>query len=1495
MEHRSHPRITSVEMGIVSPHLILRESVCEVFESSLYVRQLPKPNGVNDLRMGTSDWHMKCSTCNNDVINCPGHIGHINLAKPMYNPGVVQTIVKVLKCVCFFCSALIVPPDDPRLQTERFLHSEGKARLIRIMDLSKNKHQCPHCGGPQPKYTSSGAVVKHEFEEKYFVACESTDEEREWAVEPLNAEKVMSMLRHISDDDCVMMGMNPEKARPEWMVLTVMVVPPPIIRPSIRFSDNSRSRGQDDLTTILQDIVKANNSLKKARADDNPKLAKKAEDDLQDLLATYFHKDSKKGAVGGAANSASGPPHSNRALRTVPTRLKGKKGRMRGNLSGKRVDNCARSVVSPNPTGDIDELCVPQAMACKLTIPERVTDFNMDDLYERVLKGPGVLGGASNIVEPDGTVRDLRLAQNRSSIRLEVGTVVNRHLKNGDTVMFNRQPSLHKMSIMSFRIRITQDYSFRVPLSTVTCFNADFDGDEMNMHVSQTLDARAEQQVLMLTTQQIISAQANKPIISLVQDSLISAYLMTLKQQFFTKAEVMQLTMVLRYPKFNKLPRPAILYPVELWTGKQVFSLLLPRVNLDKVVRDGQDLPQSPEAFMDIEERRVLIREGELLAGSLCKKTLGNAAGGVVHVIVNDVGYQEAANFIGDAQRLLVMFMESCGFSVGIADCVAPDQTVEDVKSLLDRCMDRCRQIGERAQYAPEQVVEGTVTSLLQGMITKGSSTVQEHMRWDNNINLLVTCGAKGSPVNITQIMAFVGQQSVKGGRVKGHPLPSFDGENPTPQSKGFVTHSYAQGLTPEEYFYHAMGGREGLVDTAVKTAETGYIQRRLMKCLEHWHVANDGTVRDVRGNLFCTFYGGDGVDATKIEKQGLRTAKMSDAQIEAVFGLVECGWSREEVEEYNRWQLPVIRGDRDRFRNLKLGIALELDTTVFVPLHVPRIIKMVKYANHGGEVMSYQSFREKREALIAEFVRLKSEDATFYLQIYLRATLDARTLWESVGMHEAAVDAVFREVRRRVHRSTVDPGEMVGTLAASSIGEPCTQMTLNTFHLSGVANKNMTQGVPRLKELIGAANGLKTPSLSIRLEKGYRDSEHMARRLANSITYLKLGDVVHDGDIVFDPDPNCSQITEDNEWVQVWAELCDFGEGLSPWVIRLVLDRQFTENHGLTVVDVAEAVENYMGESAQVLRSETNTVDWVIRIRVRNLEVEGVELGDKFEELAIKTVFDYLLDNTPVNGIKGIKRAFNTQERSSRVGDGGVLTSEGEWIIDTDGTNMRRIMGLEGVDPYRTISNDIQEVISVLGIAAGMAVMMDELRQVLSFDGGYVDDRHIQMLAQFMTQNGKLKAVSRHGLKDLGGSTFQRASYEECSEVLNTAAIFGTKEEVKGVTESVIMGQQMPTGTGICGVLTEKGALPPEREVRPVEPMLPVVAQGFNAVKPLDVGKLKVTPTQLVDDAILPPGLMDSSDDEDEVEVSPAKRFRPSSPEYVEPIEWRPSSPVYL
>lgn len=449
--------------------------------------------------------------------------------------------------------------------------------------------------------------------------------------------EVYDVLRRINDDDCFLLGFRPENSRPENMIIKNLAVAPPPVRPSVAMSSSNRS--EDDLTFAYQMILKTNNQLKtQTDRGANPTVLNELRASLQYYVATLMD------------NEIQGQPthrqKSGKPIKAIRARLRGKEGRLRGNLMGKRVDFSSRSVITPDPILQLDQLGVPQQIASTLTVPETVTSDNIEEMKRLVLNGPNNWPGAKYIIRHDGKQIDLASLKSRSDAHVEIGYIVERHLKNNDYVIFNRQPSLHKMSLMGHRVKVLPYSTFRLNLSVTTPYNADFDGDEMNMHVPQSYETMAEVKEIMAVPNQIVSPKDNKPVMGIVQDSLLGVMLFTNKDTFIEKELVMNLLMWANYED-NKLPTPAILKPKPLWTGKQIFSLIIPKINLE-------NLPKNFKGWNNVNDEAkkrdnvILIKNSELLCGNLTKGTIGSSSGGMIHIIWKEKGPYACRDFLSN-------------------------------------------------------------------------------------------------------------------------------------------------------------------------------------------------------------------------------------------------------------------------------------------------------------------------------------------------------------------------------------------------------------------------------------------------------------------------------------------------------------------------------------------------------------------------------------------------------------------------------------------------------------------------------------------------------------------------------------------------------------------------------------------------------------------------------------------------------------------------------
>lgn len=628
------------------------------------------------------------------------------------------------------------------------------------------------------------------------------------------------------------------------------------------------------------------------------------------------------------------------------------------------------------------------------------------------------------------------------------------------------------------------------------------------------------------------------------------------------------------------------------------------------------------------------------------------------------------------------------------------------------------------------------------------------------------------------------------------------------------------------------MAGREGLIDTAVKTAETGYIQRRLVKALEDVMVCYDGTVRNSTNAVIQFAYGEDGMDGSMIEKQHLLTHTLNDADFQRRFrvdlneagfrkGTLQAGlddWSQ-ELQDLLDEEFAQLEWDR---RMLRTEAARDHRGEAYLPMNVSRLCLNARQEfNIDPRKPSDLSprdiilgVRELLEKLIVvrgrdQISQAAQENATLLFKIHVRAYLSTRNVIEFLRLNREAFSWVLGEVEQQFARSVANPGEMCGTLAAQSIGEPATQMTLNTFHYAGVSSKNVTLGVPRLKEIINCAENIKTPSLSVYLTEEYSQSEETAKIIQTALTHTTLQTVTSAVEIHFDPDPTSTDIEEDKDFVEAFFAIPDEDvertlDRQSAWLLRLVLDRAQMLDKNLTMAEVAAKISQTFSDDVFVMHSEDNAEQLVLRIRVIDNDVDKAAGQDGDENDFLKVLAADMLTAIDLKGVKGIRKVFivhqdKVHQRVDPVTGGWDKVRE--WILETDGSNLREVLAVDGVDTVRTSSNNCVEILQVFGIEAARNSVLRESKNVIEFDGSYVNYRHLALLCDLMTTQGHLMAITRHGINRTNQGALMRCTFEETVEILMEAAAMGNVDDCHGVAENVILGQMAPMGTGSFNV----------------------------------------------------------------------------------------------
>ncbi len=835
-------KIAGIEFRILSPKLARKLASVKIMTPELYDADgYPVDNGLMDLRMGVIDPGLRCRTCGSRVQDCPGHFGGIELARPVMHVEYISYVYDFLRASCRSCGRVILSEADMEKWREKLENAQKEDSLVQVdigkalLRKMKNASKCPHCG---------------EKQEKIKLQKPSTFLED---IRKLTSIDVRERLERIPDSDLIFLGMNIMAGRPEWMVLTILLVPPNTVRPSITLESGQRS--EDDLTHKLGDIVRTNQRLSENISAGAPQIII---DDLWDLLqyhiTTFFN------------NSISQVPparhRSGRVLKTLSDRIKSKEGRFRHNLAGKRVDFSARTVISPDSKISPEEVGIPYEIAAELTIPERVTEWNIDWLRKFVENGEKY-PGANYVLTPNGRKKVMKEAKEVILSELAPGDIVERHLIDGDIVFFNRQPSLHRMSIMAHRVKVLPFKTFRINPAVVHPYNADFDGDEMNLHIPQTEESRAEAKVLMALSTQIITPRYGSPIIGGSKDYVLGCYLLTKGNKVFSREDAMQL---LISSGIEDIPNK------KEFTGKEIFSLILP-----KDLHFVEDLEKAKEAEKNKDDSIVIIRKGNLVTGVIDKKSIGAGRGSVLQEIFKLYGPKRSLEVLEKISLLGSNVVMYFGFSVSPADTdVSPSlyqkvvTRLSDAETKVDDLIDLYNK-GKLEPYpgrTARETLETSILPILNKARNDSGRIVLKEMTGKDRTFLMIRSGANGSPLNMVLIGSCVGQQNLRGFRInrgfRNRTLSHFKKGDLGSSARGFIKHGYKAGLTPTEFFFHAISGRDSLVNKGMRTPKSGYLQRRLVNALQDIKVFPDGTVRDASGTIVQFSFGEDGIDVSK-------------------------------------------------------------------------------------------------------------------------------------------------------------------------------------------------------------------------------------------------------------------------------------------------------------------------------------------------------------------------------------------------------------------------------------------------------------------------------------------------------------------------------------------------------------------------------------------------------------------------------------------------------
>ncbi len=812
MKNIFRKQIRSLKFSLLSPDQIKKLSSVKIVTPELYdIDGFPVDGGLMDLRLGAIDPGVRCRTCGKRVKECPGHPGSIDLARPVMHIKYIPLIELCLRCFCPDCGKLNIADDKL-----------NELSILQRVKKAKDAKKCPHNGYVIEK-------VKLEKPTNFFV-----DKKR------LSPIEVRERLVKITDAELKKIGINTSTARPEWAILSLLLVPSVTVRPSITLESGERS--EDDLTHKLSDIIRANQRLWENLNAGAPEVII---EDLWDLLqyhvTTFFDNNITRIPP---ARHRSGQP-----LKTITERIKGKEGRIRHNLAGKRVNFSARTVVSPDPYLAINEVGIPQEVAEIITVAESVTSTNLEEMKRLVSRGNSY-PGANSVIRTDG--RRKRITEDLKEeimVELQPGYKIERHLRDGDIVLFNRHPTLHKQGMMAHYVKVLPGRTFRLHPASAEPYNADYDGDECNIHSPQNEEALAEAKVLLDINNNIISSKNNSNLVGTIADAVTGSHILSKKT--LSKGDANQLLFSSGVENFVKKKEVS---------GGEVFTQVLPK-------NTNLEVPS-------------------IITGS---NTFGVEDGLMVKEIDKNFDREVAVDTLWKAFSLGTKYLSNIGYTLSLQDLNVPVKVKEITAEIIKNAENKVDEIIEsynsgKLEAAPGKTLEETretkIMQVLNSVRTEVNEIVKTHFPQEGNVNKMIKSGSAGSMLNITQMGCCVGQQSLWNKRISfgytDRTLSFFKKKDISPDSRGFIKSSYFKGLKPTEFFFGAMTGRDSLMDTALRTPKSGYLYRRLVNALQDLKVEYDGTVRDASENIVQFSYGYDGKDVAKLH---LKDSKISPGE----------------------------------------------------------------------------------------------------------------------------------------------------------------------------------------------------------------------------------------------------------------------------------------------------------------------------------------------------------------------------------------------------------------------------------------------------------------------------------------------------------------------------------------------------------------------------------------------------------------------------------------
>jgi DNA-directed RNA polymerase II subunit RPB1 len=1403
-----------------------------------YENYEPKKGGLVDLRLGTCDIYLPCTTCGENSLECTGHFGHTELAEPVFHFGFLNHLKNLLQCVCLKCSNILIEKSD--VQFKKALNKKSEARFKEIKSITKNVNFCFHCGVPVPKIkreVKDNGSIKIMIERD--INTSSGNEKEEQALvkkikESLSPRDCYTILRNIADNDCYLLGFNPKMQRPEDLIIDNFPIPPVIIRPTAKVDFMSAATMEDSLTLKISDIIKANKRVRQQMEKEvvSNELSTYNQDIfnlLQYHVATYF--DNESVSLPRTEFKTGG-----RSTKSISDRIKGKAGRVRSNLMGKRVDFSGRSVITSDPYIDIDQVGVPKKIAMELTIPEEVTPFNVKYLTGLVKNGRDIYPGANfvlriNYRDGKAEIQKIDLKYRKKAIRLNYGDIVERHSVNGDHVLFNRQPTLHKPSMMGHQIQVIDNndlHTFRMNVSVCKPYNADFDGDEMNIHLAQSIQARNELKRIANVQYQIVGVKDSSPIIGCQQDTLSGAYMLTHPSVRVKGWEVANiLCNTTSETKFN-------INMNKEYTGHEVFSYIIPE-GINNTKKSGDKIS-------------LQIINGKLTVGYLDKSSLSFAKNSIIHFIWDKYGPNKTRKFIDDSQRLVLNYLLIRGQTVGFKDTLISNKMEEQIQQIINQKILESKNLITQYENENEQIsIETIENSLLNELSTIQADIGQilmSHLKIDNFFWTSVKSGAKGSAPNVAQLVGVIGQNNIEGSRIKkkikGRSLIYWHKDDDTPEARGFIKNTYLSGLRGYEFFYNASAGREGLIDTAIKTASTGYIQRQLIKGLEDLSIRYDGTNRNASGIIVQTVYGENGINQSTQTELQLNILSMDNKTLseKLAFNAEQINrmekslkMSPKELNEFNTRYIKKLKRFRDELRQLQSKALINymiLEEKFVLPVNFFRITQ--DYSNNKEHIelrpqdieSAIEDFLTNYENRIItslkstdKFMKQDDRNLKFLLEVAINEYLAPVKCIFEYGLSKKEFDKMMNEIKLSFIKSIIEPGEMVGIIAGQSVGEPTSQMTLNTKHFAGAAKGgSANMGVARIQELFHYSKNIKTPQMMIYFKDSIANDRSAVNKIVSYFKHLSIRQLILSAEVFYDI--QSKKIRSDNVSTPFFVNNQKADINSLPFVFRIKFNIEKMLEKETTLLDIKTKFISHWYKNYTNLKNLSKNEKDVIS-RISRCAILSSNITNKEQIIHIRfsmSSFNYniitefiriVFDDITLKGIENIENVNVVHERVINYDkETGKVNTEKEYMVYTAGINIEKIRNMKGIDMNRTKCNNIATTLRLYGIEATRQILLHELTLTYNNAGSKINQNHLSLLVDQMCHLGEIISIDRHGLSKMDIDPIARASFEKTMDHFVNAALFNEKDTMKSVSSCIAVGKVIPGGTGAFDLLLD-------------------------------------------------------------------------------------------